>query len=235
MRTRPAPGNHDYQTSGASGYYTYFGAQASPLDTNCTSNCKGYYSYNLGNWHIIVLNGETSHSTGSAQEQWLRADLTANPRTCTLAYWHEPLFSSGTHGNNPGVQPLWQALYENGADVVLNSHDHVYERFSPQTPTGQVDLSRGIREFIVGTGGAGLYAFGTIQPNSEVRNNTTNGVLKLSLHPSSYDWEFIPVAGQTFHDSGTANCVSTGSNPDTTPPSTPRSSLPMRVALPGLT
>jgi acid phosphatase type 7 len=208
-RTRPSPGNHDYITSGAIGYYTYFGTTASPLDTDCTSNCKGYYSYNLGDWHIIVLNSELNHDAGSAQEQWLRADLTANQSMCTLAYWHKPRFSSGLHGNNADVQPFWQALYDYGADVVLNGHDHSYERFASQNPTGQAD-PRGIREFVVGTGGAALYSFLTIRPNSEVRSNDTWGVLKLTLHPTSYDWEFIPVPGQTFRDSGTGNCVSTG-------------------------
>lgn len=221
-RTRPSPGNHDYHTAGATGYYTYLGAAASPLDTNCTSNCKGYYSYPLGDWHIIVLNSEIDHDAGSAQEQWLRADLAANQSICTLAYWHKPRFSSGQHGNNSTVQPFWQALYDYEADVVLNGHDHTYERFALQNPTGQADPARGIREFVVGTGGASLYSFPTIRPNSEVRNNTTWGVLKLTLHPTSYDWEFIPVAGQTFHDSGTDNCVSTG----------PAPTLPYKIHLP---
>ena len=137
-------------------------------------------------------------------------DLAANQSTCTLAYWHKPRFSSGQHGNNSGVQPLWQALYDDGADVVLSGHDHTYERFAPQNPSGQADPTRGIREFVVGTGGAGLYSFPTIQANSEVRNNTTWGVLKLTLHPTRYNWEFIPVAGQTFTDAGSANCVSAG-------------------------
>ena len=225
-RTRPSPGNHDYHVAGAAGYYTYFGAAASPLDTNCTSNCKGYYSYNLGAWHIIALNSEIDHSTGSAQEQWLRADLAANPTVCTLAYWHKPRFSSGRHGNNSSFQPFWQALYDYEADVVLNAHDHSYERFAPQSPTGQAEPTRGIREFVVGTGGAGLYSFSTIQPNSQVRNNTTWGVLKLTLHPASYDWEFVPIAGQTFTDSGSANCVTLGPTPtpNATPTPTPRKS-----------
>jgi len=144
-RTRPSPGNHDYHAAGVAGYYTYFGAAASPLDTNCTSNCKGYYSYTLGDWHIIALNSEIPHGAGSEQEQWLRADLAANPSLCTLAYWHRPRFSSGPHGNDTGVQPFWQALYDHGADVVLNGHDHTYERFAPQSPTGQAEPSRGIR------------------------------------------------------------------------------------------
>jgi hypothetical protein len=220
-RTRPSPGNHDYHTAGAAGYYTYFGASASPRDTNCTSNCQGYYSYNLGGWHIIALNSELAHGAGSAQEQWLRADLAANQNLCTLAYWHKPRFSSGQHGNNSTFQALWQALYEYGADVVLNGHDHTYERFAPQNPGGQADPTRGIREFVVGTGGAGLYPFPAIQANSQVRDNTTWGALKLTLHPTSYDWEFIPVAGQTFTDAGSANCIGAGPAPTATPAPTP--------------
>ncbi len=236
-RTRPAPGNHDYHVAGAAGYYTYFGAAASPLDTNCTSNCKGYYAYNLGAWHIIVLNSEIAHEAGSAQEQWLRADLAANQSTCTLAYWHKPRFSSGQHGNNSSFQPFWQALYDDRADVVLNGHDHTYERFAPQNPAAQAEPARGIREFVVGTGGASLYPFPTLQPNSEVRNNTTWGVLKLTLHPTSYDWVFIPVAGQTFTDAGSANCVGAGPAPTATHTPTAiatatRTSTPTRTRTP---
>ena len=212
-RTKPSPGNHDYHTSGASGYFNYFGSAAG-------DSSKGYYSYNLGAWHIISLNSEIAQSAGSAQEKWLRADLAANPKTCTLAYWHKPRFSSGQHGNISASQALWQALYDYGADVVLNGHDHTYERFAPQNPNGQAD-PKGIREFVVGTGGAGLYSFTSNQPNSQVRNNTTYGVLKLTLHSTSYDWQFIPIAGQNFTDSGSANCVSSGSVP--TPARTPTS------------
>ena len=215
-RTRPAAGNHDYHVNGAAGYYGYFGSAASPLDNNCTSNCKGYYSYNLGAWHIIALNSEVGYSAGSAQVQWLRADLAANQNVCTLAYWHHPRFSSGQHGNLARSQPFWDALYEYGADVVINGHDHTYERFAPQDPNGQSDPNRGIREFVAGTGGAGLYPFPTIQPNSQVRNNTTYGVLKLTLHATSYDWQFVPIAGQTFTDSGSSNCVGGGTNPTLT-------------------
>ena len=220
-RTRPSPGNHDYHVSGAAGYYTYFGAAASPLDPNCTSNCRGYYSYELGAWHVIALNSEIAMEAGSPQEQWLRGDLAANPKTCTLAYWHKPRFSSGQHGNNSGSQALWQALYDYGADVVLNGHDHTYERFAPQSPTGQSQPTRGIREFVVGTGGASLYSFPSIQPNSEVRDNTTWGVLKLTLHLSSYDWEFVPIAGQTFTDVGSGSCISLGPTPTPTETATP--------------
>ena len=214
-RTRPSPGNHDYHTSGASGYYNYFGASAGDPS-------KGYYSYNLGAWHIISLNSESGYSTGSAQVQWLQNDLAANQSVCTLAYWHHPRFSSGQHGNISRSQPFWDLLYQYGADVVLNGHDHTYERFAPQNPNAQAD-SNGIREFVVGTGGAGLYPFPTIQPNSQVRNNTTYGVLKLTLHSTSYDWQFVPIAGQNFTDSGTGNCVGSGTNPTATQTRTPTS------------
>src|SRR5215216_1006736 len=207
-RTKPSPGNHDYNTSGASGYFNYFGAAAG-------DPTKGYYSYNLGAWHMIALNSEISQSVGSVQEKWLRVDLAANPKTCTLAYWHKPRFSSGQHGNIPASQPLWQALYDYGADVVLNGHDHTYQRFAPQNPKGQAD-PKGIREFVVGTGGASLYSFTSNQPNTEVRNNTTFGVLKLTLHSTSYNWQFIPIAGQNFSDSGSANCVGSGTGPTPT-------------------
>ena len=220
-RTRPSPGNHDYHTAGAAGYYGYFGAVASPLEINCTQDCKGYYSYNLGAWHIIALNSEIDHTAGSVQEQWLRADLAGNQSMCTLAYWHRPRFSSGNHGNNSTYQPFWQALYDYGADLILNGHDHTYERFAPQSPIGQAAPTRGIREFVVGTGGAGLYPFPSIQRNSEARNNTNWGVLKLTLHATSYDWRFIPIAGQNYTDAGTGNCVNVSPTPGPTATRTP--------------
>ncbi len=199
-RTMPSAGNHDYVTAGATGYYAYFGAAAGDPG-------KGYYSYNLGKWHIVVLNSEISTSTSSEQVTWLRQDLAANPVACTLAYWHRPRFSSGAeHGSSTSVQPLWQALYDYKADVIINGHDHTYERFAPQSPTGASD-SNGIREFVAGMGGKSHYGFGTILPNSEVQNADTYGVLKLTLHDTSYDWQFVPVAGKTFTDSGNANCV----------------------------
>ena len=202
-RTRPAAGNHDYMTTGAAGYFNYFGAAAGDPS-------KGYYSYDLGQWHIIVINSNCSRvggcNAGSPQEQWLRADLAAHPVTCTLAYWHHPRFSSGEHGSSSAMQPIWQALYDAGADVVLNGHDHDYERFAPQSPTGIADLGRGIREFVVGTGGKNHYAIQLPIANSEVRNSDTFGVLKLTLHPTSYDWEFVPVAGKAFTDAGSASC-----------------------------
>jgi hypothetical protein len=199
-RTFPAPGNHDYNTPGATGYYGYFGSSAGDPS-------KGYYSYDLGSWHIVALNSNVDHSTGSAQEQWLKADLAASTKSCTLAYWHHPRFSSGAeHGNDPSVQPLWQALYDANADLILSGHDHDYERFAPQTPVGVADPARGIREFVVGTGGRSHYALGTLKANSEVFNGTTFGVLKLTLSSGSYSWQFVPVAGETFTDSGTGDC-----------------------------
>lgn len=205
-RMKPVPGNHDYHVNGAAGYYSYFGAAASPQEVNCTSDCKGYYSYNLGAWHIIALNSESEVKAGSTQEQWLRQDLAAHPTTCTLAYWHKPRFTSGEHQNNADFHAFWVALYEAGVDVVLNGHDHNYERFAPQDPSAQADPN-GIREFVVGTGGTGQRGFSKIQPNSEVRATDSWGVLQFTLHETSYDWQFIPIAGQNFQDNGSANCV----------------------------
>jgi len=200
-RTRPCPGNHDYHTANAAGYFTYFGSLAGPSG-------QGYYSFDLGDWHIISLDGEIPTAVGSPQEVWLRADLAAHTNQCCLAYWHEPLFDSGdVHGSQSQyVQPLWQALYDYHAEIVLNGHEHIYERFAPQTPDGTADPDNGIREFIVGTGGAGLYTVTTPKPNSEVHNTNTHGVLKLTLGPGTYSWQFIPVAGQTFTDSGSGTC-----------------------------
>lgn len=203
-RTRPAPGNHEFHSSGGTPYFDYFGAAAG-------DPTRGYYSYDLGSWHIISLNGECKDiggcAIGSPEDKWLRADLKAHPAACTLAYWHEPLFSSGaTHGNNLNYLDFWRDLYAASAAIVLNGHDHDYERFAPQTPEGVADPVRGIREFVVGTGGNHLRLFGPPKPNSEVRKAGTFGVLKLTLHAHSYDWEFIPVAGQTFTDSGTGSC-----------------------------
>lgn len=223
-RTYPAVGNHEYDTAGAVGYYTYFGSAASPLDNNCTSNCKGYYSYNLGAWHIIVLNSEITTSAGSEQEKWLRADLAANPTACTLAYWHTPRFSSGSTLTSNKTLAFWNALYEYGADVVLTGHEHFYERYAPQNPNGVLDEARGIRQFIIGTGGRQLRKFATIHPNSVMRNSDTFGVVKFTLHPTSYDWEFIPIAGQTFTDTGSADCIS-ASNPPATITQTPTSTM----------
>jgi len=206
-RTRPSAGNHEYHTQLASGYFQYFGAAAGDPE-------KGYYSYDLGGWHVVVLNSNSGCSTigcdaSSPQVQWLRADLAASAAPCTLAYWHHPRFNSGAdHGNDPRVAALWTVLYEFHADVVLNGHEHLYERFAPQTPTGAADPAHGIRQFTVGTGGRAFYPIGTVQPNSEVRRNDTHGVLKLTLRPGAYDWQFVPVAGKAFTDAGTGSCHS---------------------------
>ncbi len=208
-RTRPAVGNHEYHTPGAPAYFDYFGAAAG-------DPAKGYYSYDLGGWHIIVLNSSCDDidgcAAGSPQEQWLRADLAAHPATCTLAYWHHPRYSSGAAHrpalrDNPAVQPFWQALYEAGAEVVVTGHNHVYERLAPLDASGKADPN-GIRQFVVGTGGGGLYDFGPPIASSQVRYNASYGVLKLTLHATSYDWEFVPVAGATFSDTGSAACSS---------------------------
>ncbi|PYU41442.1 MAG: alkaline phosphatase [Acidobacteria bacterium] len=203
-RTRPAPGNHEFHAAGAAPYFNYFGAEAGDPKT-------GYYSYELGTWHIIVLNSECRDvggcEAGSPQERWLRADLAAHPAACTLAYWHRPLFSSGSaHGNDLTVKPLFQALYQANADIVVGGHDHDYERFAPQTPAGVADPQRGIREFVVGTGGKNHRPFGAPRPNSELRDATAFGVLKLTLRPGAYDWQFIPETGKSFTDSGSGKC-----------------------------
>jgi hypothetical protein len=203
-RTRPAPGNHEFHAAGATPYFAYFGGLAGDPKT-------GYYSYDLGAWHIVVLNSECKDvggcEAGSPQERWLRADLASHPVTCTLAYWHRPLFSSGSaHGNDLAIRPLWDALYDANADVVINGHDHDYERFAPQTPGGAPDPVRGIREFVVGTGGKGLRPFGVPKPHSEARNAEAFGVLKLTLHAKSYDWQFVPEEGRAFQDAGSGVC-----------------------------
>jgi hypothetical protein len=205
-RTRPALGNHDLDTPNGAGYFGYFGAAAGTAP-------NGWYSYDVGAWHVIVLNSECSHvgcSRTSPQGQWLAGDLAAHPNVCTLAIMHHPRFGSSGTGDAPELQDFWQLLYEAGADVVLSGHQHNYERFDPQTPTGQADPSRGIREFVVGTGGAGLGTPGLPHPNSVVQNGSTYGVLKLTLYSSSYDWQFLPIAGGSFTDTGSASCVNAG-------------------------
>jgi hypothetical protein len=207
-RTRPSLGNHDLQSPNGAGYFGYFGAAAGPAPT-------GYYSYDVGAWHVVVLNSECSHLSGgcarsSPQGQWLAADLAAHPNLCTLAMMHRPRFGSSGTGDDLQMLDFWQLLYEAGADVVLSGHQHNYERFAPQSATGQADASRGIREFVVGTGGAGLGTPLPPHPNSVIQNGSTYGVLKLTLYPSSYDWQFLPVAGGSLTDAGSASCVNAG-------------------------
>ena len=201
-RTRPAPGNHDYKTPGAAPYFAYFGAAAGEPG-------KGYYSYDVGGWQVIVLNSncnEVGCEAGSEQERWLRATLSAHKTGCTLAYWHDPRFSSGDHGGDPEMTALWQALYEGGAELAVSGHDHDYERFAPQDAAGNLDPEHGIRQFVAGTGGKEMRAFSRPEPNSEVRTTGVFGVLKLTLSPGRYAWEFVPIAGQSFSDSGQGTC-----------------------------
>lgn len=202
-RTRPAAGNHDYQTPGAAGYKDYFGSAA----TNAEG--KTWYSYELGTWHIVVLDSNCRAAGGceatSKQGRWLAADLAASKSSCTLAIWHHPRFSSGEHGNDRDVAPFWQALYDAGADVIVNGHDHDYELFAPQTPDGVEDRTRGIREFVVGTGGAELRKFPRTVANSELRVAVTHGVIKFTLHDGSYDWAWLPTSGPV-SNSGSGPC-----------------------------
>jgi acid phosphatase type 7 len=237
-RTRPAAGNHEYLTPGALGYFAYFKKSSNPP--------FGYYSYDLGSWHVVVLNStpqvylcwapevnevgadpaelpaqfpvipppdDVGPAAGRlcagdlAQQGWLIADLSAHQDAlCTVAYFHHPRFSSGQHGNHYQMQKIWDILYAFGADVVVSGHDHLYERFAPQNSEAGADPNHGIRQFTVGTGGAPLYGFADIQPNSERRDNTTHGVLKLGLNAGSYTWEFVPVAGGAFSDAGSGTC-----------------------------
>lgn len=199
-RTRPAVGNHEYKTEDASGYFGYFGTRAG-------DPTKGYYSYDLGTWHIVVLNSNCEEVGGcdasSPQASWLRADLARKPGFNVLAYWHHPRFSSGAHGDDTNVGSFWEILYSAGADVIINSHEHDYERFAPQDPGGRANATHGIRQFIVGTGGTDLRPRASTAANSQVFG-TTHGVLRLTLRANAYDWAFVPIAGKTFADSGTS-------------------------------
>jgi len=202
-RTSPAPGNHDYDTAGAAGYFRYFGSRAGTAG-------KGWYAYNRATWRIYVLNSNCDAvggcGMGSPQQRWLANDLAAHPHRCVLAYWHHPRFSSGKHGNDTDVQGFWITLYRAGAEAIINGHDHDYERFAKQNYQGERRPYHGIREFVVGTGGAGLRPFPSRLPNSLVRQADTFGVLKLVLRPGSYRWQFLPAAGGTFTDSGRGKC-----------------------------
>ena len=198
-KVRPAPGNHEYMTPNAEGYYTYFGAQAGP-------DRRGYYSYDFAGWHFISLNSNVEAGPGSAQYTWLAADLAASKSaSCTVAYWHYPVFSSGRHGSLEQMKDIFQLLQTSGADIVLSGHDHIYERFAPQRADGTLDNARGIRAFVVGTGGASLYELRATLPNSEFRDNTHHGVLRLTLRSGGYSWQFVAVGGAVL-DSGSANC-----------------------------
>lgn len=202
----PVPGNHEYYTAGASGYYEYFGARAG-------DPTKGYYSFDLGAWHLVALNSSDGSCTAvgcdasSEQVRWLAADLASSHKPCVLAYWHHPRFNSGTsHGDTLAVGALWETLYAARADIVLNGHEHIYERFDPQTPGGMADARRGLRQFTVGTGGRTFNTIGSPRPNSVARQASTFGVLRLSLEPGAYGWEFVGVQPSSFSDLGRATC-----------------------------
>ena len=212
--TFPSAGNHEYKTANAAGYFDYFNG-VSYSTGPAGDRDKGYYSFDVGTWHLIALNSgdhcvPVACGAGSPQERWLRADLAANPAACTLAYWHHPRFNSGHQGNATFLQALFQDLYDADADVVLGGHAHDYERFAPQNPAGKLDNSRGIRQFVVGTGGAFFTSLGTTKPNSQVRSASTYGVLLLTLRPRSYDWRFVPEGGRGFTDSGAGACHGEG-------------------------
>lgn len=200
-RIHPVPGNHDYMTYAGAPYYAYFGAAAGKPGL-------GYISYDLGQWHIVGLNSNCNDiacGANSEQAGWFRAELTKNAGRCTLVYWHHPRWSSGLAGGTTAVSAFWNIASEFGVEIVVSGDDHDYERFAPQDAAGQA-APDGIREFVVGTGGAPPREWSVIKPNSEVRDHTTWGVIKFSLYPAHYEWEFVPVAGGTFHDSGSGQC-----------------------------
>nr|CAA9321681.1 MAG: hypothetical protein AVDCRST_MAG46-865 [uncultured Nocardioidaceae bacterium] len=198
-RTRPTPGNHEYNTAGAAGYFSYFGARAQPQGSS-------YYSFDLAGWHVVSLNSNIDNSAGSVQDQWLRQDLRATSQRCVLAFWHHPRFSSGReYGNDPGMAPFWRPLYRHRADLVLNGHLHAYERFAPQTPAGEAS-PEGIREFVVGTGGASHYPFGDPAAYSQKRITGAFGVLRLILRPQAYLWRFIDTSGNVLDSGGPRRC-----------------------------
>jgi hypothetical protein len=191
--TMPVPGNHDYLTSQAEGYYRYFGVPP-------------YYAYDAGEWRVYALNSEIDISDNSEQARWLKNDLVANPKKCVMAYWHRPRWSSGReHGSSAEMQAFWSILANANAELVVAGHEHNYERFAAMDANGNA-INPGLRQFVVGTGGASHYDFGSILPASQARNSDTSGVLKLTLRPDRYDWEFIPAAGGIFSDSGSTSC-----------------------------
>lgn len=202
-RTRPAPGNHDHETKGAAGYLEYFGERAAPEGST-------WYSYDAGAWHVVVLDSECDRVGGcgpdSRQGHWLSHDLEEHRAACSLAIWHRPRYSSGDHGSDGSVAPLWEAVADGGVDIVVNGHDHDYERFAPRDAAGRPDDEQGVRAFVVGTGGAELRPFAGAAELSQARNASTHGVLVLTLHDGGYDWHFIPIAGHSFTDRGSGNC-----------------------------
>jgi hypothetical protein len=198
-RTFAVPGNHDYQSDGGASFYAYFGSSAGPAGL-------GYYNHTLGSWHVIMVNSNLAAQAGTPQYEWVRAKLMESSAACTVAVWHHPLFSSGTNGSNAYMRDMFNLMFQYGVDIVVNGDDHTYERFAPQDANGRAN-ARGIRQFVAGTGGYALYDRGQTKANSEVFENKTYGVLKLTLKSGSYDWEFVPIDGQTFRDSGSGSCV----------------------------
>lgn len=201
-RLRPAPGNHDYNTPGAQPYFAYFGAAAG-------NPGEGWYSYDYGGWHIIVLNSncnDVACGKNSPQVTWLREDLAASDALCTLAIWHHPRWSSGMAGSDGRMSAAFRALYEAGAEIVISGHDHDYERLAPLDADGKRDPERGIRQFVVGTGGAYFRPFLNLLPESEANKSFAFGVLRFTLRPDSYDWKFIPIEGVEYEDSGSGVC-----------------------------
>ncbi|CAH0242705.1 Alkaline phosphatase [Massilia sp. Bi118] len=186
-RTWPAPGNHEYYTPQAAPYFAYFGERAG----------RGYYSLDLKGWHLVSLDSNLAPIEHAAQIEWLRADLAAHPSRCTLAFWHHPLYSSGGHGSIPKMREAWRLLQEAGAELVLSGHDHDYERFAPQDADNHLDKARGMRQFVVGTGGAYPTPFLLTVRNSEMRDSGRTGVLKLRLLDGRYEWEFLESARLT--------------------------------------
>jgi acid phosphatase type 7 len=197
-RTRPVPGNHDYDVAGAQPYFQYFGAAAG-------SPGLGYYSFEAGNWLVLALNSNVPIGAGSAQYAWVQDELASSTALCTLVLMHHPLFSSSMHGPQAFVRDVWRVLYRYDVELVLTGHDHVYERFAPQDPDGRSDPTHGIRLIIAGTGGSPNYDFKGFQPNSVVQASV-HGVLRLVLQPTSYSWQFLPIPGDSFSDSGTGVC-----------------------------
>jgi 3',5'-cyclic AMP phosphodiesterase CpdA len=197
------PGNHEYRTDGAEPYFDYFGSRAGEPG-------KGWYSFDVGEWHVVALNSncdDVGCDEGSEQERWLRADLEANDARCALAFWHAPRFSSGgKHGGTKSVEDLWQALLDDGAELVLSGHEHLYERTAPLDAEGNVDEAGGVRQFVVGTGGGEFYGLGERIEGSEAALVDANGVLRMTLQPGSYDWEFLPVEADGPTDAGSAEC-----------------------------
>ncbi|MFN0063966.1 MAG: metallophosphoesterase family protein [Myxococcaceae bacterium] len=202
-KMKPAPGNHEYETPGAAGYFGYFGGLAGPDE-------RGYYAFDLGPWRTYSLNSNCDEAggcgQGSPQWAWLAQDLADHPRRCSLAYFHHPRFSSGLHGDHDQMQAIWALLYQHGVEIVLTGHDHSYERFSPLNDSAEADTAHGIRQFVVGSGGKNHYVRVRFREASEVFDSSSYGVLKLVLRPSAYSWQFVPIDGDAFSDSGTAAC-----------------------------